>query len=72
MANVGQIVSTVLGAAQNLVTLEAEVETALATLKASPKHPSDYLKFAAAQCLAAAPVADQLAPLFEPAATITP
>jgi hypothetical protein len=70
MANIGQILSVAVSVAPDLIGLESEVEAALAVLKASPKNPSDYMKFAAAQLTAAAPIADKIAPLFEtPAAT---
>lgn len=72
MANIGQVLTTVVQVVPGLVTLEAEVEAALAALKASAKKPSDYMKFAAAQLVAAAPIADQIAPLFEAAASIPP
>jgi hypothetical protein len=67
MSNIGQVLTAIVSAAPDLVSLEIEIERALADLKASPKHPSDYMRFAAAQLLAAAPTADKLAPIFEPA-----
>jgi hypothetical protein len=70
MANIGQVLTTVVTVVPDLVALEAEVEASLAALKASAKKPSDYMKFAAAQLIAAAPVADKLEPIFESAAAV--
>jgi hypothetical protein len=70
MANIAQVLTIAVGVVPDLVGLEAEVEASLAALKASPKKPSDYMKFAAAQLVAAAPIADKLEPLFGPAAAI--
>jgi len=52
-----------------IVTLVKTVEDGITTLSTSGKKPSDYMKFAGAVLVSAAPLADTIEAQFAPAAT---